>query len=88
MKRMVLALIMVLALASAASAAPGRPRPRHRASHGVSADALSTATPIKHLVVVFQENRSFDRYFGTYPYALNPPGEPRFVPAPGTSRNA
>ena len=34
--------------------------------------------------MVFQENRSFDRYFGTYPYALNPPGEPRFVPAPGT----
>jgi phospholipase C len=50
----------------------------------MSADGRITATPIKHLVVVFQENRSFDRYFGTYPYALNPPGEPRFVPAPDT----
>ena len=45
-----------------------------------------TATPIKHLVVIFQENETFDHYFGTYPYALNPPGEPRFVPKPGTPR--
>jgi phospholipase C len=43
-----------------------------------------TATPIKHLVVIFQENVSFDHYFGTYPYAANPAGEPRFVAAPGT----
>ena len=34
----------------------------------------STATPIKHLVVIFQENVSFDHYFGTYPNATNPPG--------------
>src|SRR5262249_4557579 len=26
-----------------------------------------TTTPIKHLVVIFQENVSFDHYFGTYP---------------------
>src|SRR5436309_13976855 len=37
-----------------------------------------TSTPITHLVVIFQENVSFDHYFGTYPYALNPAGEPRF----------
>ena len=37
-----------------------------------------TATPIKHLVVIFQENVSFDHYFGTYPEALNAPGEPPF----------
>jgi phospholipase C len=43
-----------------------------------------TATPIKHLVVIFQENVSFDHYFGTYPNATNPSGEPRFVAAPGT----
>ena len=35
-------------------------------------------TPIKHLVVIFQENHSFDAYFGTYPVALNPPGQPAF----------
>ncbi len=37
-----------------------------------------TATPIKHVVVIFGENVSFDHYFGTYPYALNPKGEPQF----------
>src|SRR4051812_16926308 len=43
------------------------------------AQAPDTTTPIKHLVVIFQENVSFDHYFATYPHALNPPGEPRFV---------
>ena len=28
-----------------------------------------TTTPIKHVVVIFQENISFDHYFGTYPNA-------------------
>ncbi len=42
------------------------------------------ATPIQHLVIIFQENVSFDHYFGTYPYATNPPGEPKFVAVPGT----
>src|SRR5580704_1733917 len=44
----------------------------------------ATATPIQHLVVIFQENVSFDHYFGTYPHATNPHGEPRFVARPGT----
>jgi len=42
------------------------------------------ATPIEHLVVVFQENVSFDHYFGTYPSVQNPPGEPQFQVRPGT----
>ncbi|HEX3464667.1 MAG TPA: alkaline phosphatase family protein [Candidatus Elarobacter sp.] len=48
-----------------------------------------TATPIKHLVVVFDENVSFDHYFATYPKAANPPGEPRFTATPlsGTVNN-
>jgi phospholipase C len=37
--------------------------------------APSTATPIKHLVVIFQENVSFDHYFGTYPSAANTSGQ-------------
>lgn len=40
--------------------------------------AKSTRTPIKHIVVIFQENVSFDHYFATYPHALNPTGEPEF----------
>lgn len=44
----------------------------------------STATPIKHVVVIFQENVSFDHYFGTYPNATNPPTEPQFTAKPNT----
>src|SRR5579872_1349932 len=39
-----------------------------------------TATPIQHVVVIFQENVSFDHYFATYPHAANVNGEPVFVP--------
>jgi phospholipase C len=44
----------------------------------------STSTPIKHLVVIFDENVSFDHYFGTYPYAANTDGT-KFTAKPGTS---
>jgi phospholipase C len=43
-----------------------------------------TTTPIKHLVVIFQENVSFDHYFATYPVATNPGGESQFTARPGT----
>ncbi len=66
-----------------ASAAP-------RAADSVSVPAGSlifgpfTATPIRHLVVIFDENVSFDHYFGTYPHAANPSGEPAFPASPFT----
>jgi phospholipase C len=63
-----LALLAAAALAVPAAAAP---KP-------------ATTTPIQHLVVVYQENSSFDHYFGTYPRATNPPGEPAFAAAPDT----
>ena len=43
-----------------------------------------TKTPIKHVVVIFQENVSFDHYFGTYPHAFNLPGETPFHPKDDT----
>ncbi|OZB37798.1 MAG: phospholipase [Halothiobacillus sp. 14-56-357] len=49
-----------------------------------TADALKTATPIKHVVVIYNENVSFDHYFATYPNATNPKGEPVFTATPGT----
>lgn len=49
-------------------------------------DDAPTKTPIKHLVVVFQENRSFDHYFGTYPRAANLPGETPFYARKETPR--
>lgn len=48
--------------------------------------AVRTATPIKHLVVIYDENVSFDHYFATYPNATNPKGEPRFSARPGTPK--
>jgi phospholipase C len=45
--------------------------------------APKTATPIKHVVVLFDENESFDHYFGTYPYAANTDGS-TFQAKPGT----
>jgi len=41
-----------------------------------AAPAATTATPIQHVVVIFQENVSFDHYFGTYPHAANTDGTP------------
>jgi phospholipase C len=49
-------------------------------------DDFPTATPIKHIVVIFQENVSFDHYFGTYPHATNPAGEPAFHAKDDTPR--
>jgi len=69
----VLALLSGLAVSLAPSVAP------------TYADSPSCeTTPIKHLVVIFQENISFDHYFGTYPTAKNPAGEPKFHARPGT----
>ena len=48
------------------------------------APTAGAATPIQHLVVIFQENISFDHYFGTYPFAMNPEGEPAFYAYPTT----
>ncbi|CAB3762559.1 phospholipase C [Paraburkholderia humisilvae] len=47
-------------------------------------DALTTATPIKHLVVIFGENVSFDHYFATYPNSANVAGEPIVTAASNT----
>jgi phospholipase C len=54
------------------------------AGHLDAAAELATATKIKHLVVIFGENISYDHYFGTYPTAANAPGDPAFVAAGGT----
>jgi phospholipase C len=58
------------------------------AAIGPDPDTVKTATPIKHLVVLYNENVSFDHYFATYPKAANPPGEPSFTPAANTPRVA
>lgn len=50
---------------------------------GASPARQHAASPIQHLVVIFQENVSFDHYFATYPTAVNSSGS-SFVAKPGT----
>jgi phospholipase C len=52
--------------------------------HVDQAQGLATATKVKHLVVIFGENISFDHYFGTYPNAQNNPGDTTFAATAGT----
>jgi phospholipase C len=76
--------------ATAASASTGAARVTYAGYHtpAVVSQALyhnRTTTPIKHLVVIFDENVSFDHYFGTYPSAANTDGTP-FHAKPGTPK--
>jgi phospholipase C len=75
---------MVLALAACGSNSSTTPAAVAPAATVSAQDALTTATPIKHLVVIYGENVSFDHYFGTYPTAANTAGEPAFNAAAGT----
>ena len=73
----------LLALASIALS-PFASQGQQRRPGTPGASSFPTTTPIKHLVVIFDENISFDHYFGAYPNASNPPGEPAFSALPGT----
>jgi len=55
-----LLLLMGMLMASAA---------RAEAAGKGQADSALKDIPIKHVIIIFQENRSFDSYFGTYPGA-------------------
>jgi phospholipase C len=46
--------------------------------------AVQPKDAIRHVVIIFQENVSFDHYFATYPHAQNPAGEPSFSALPKT----
>ncbi|MBY8879417.1 alkaline phosphatase family protein [Streptomyces sp. PLK6-54] len=52
----------------------GGTAPAHADSPAHHGGGDSTSTPIKHLVVIYDENVSFDHYFGTYPVAANTDG--------------
>jgi phospholipase C len=76
--------IAAIVLASnLAVAAPGTLLAGQPGSDSHASSGSSTTTPIKHVVVIFQENVSFDHYFATYPVAANPDGEPSFTPRKG-----
>ena len=58
--------------------------PNYQKQGHLSVPQLSSTNVIKHVVVIFQENVSFDHYFATYPIAQHLPGESTFVATPGT----
>jgi phospholipase C len=76
---------VAVAGALAAATAPGWASSDHagRVSLSASQALTSTTTPIKHVVVLFEENVSFDHYFGTYPTAANTDGT-KFIAKRGT----
>jgi len=80
-----LAGLLLSAAPPASAASTGAVAPAE-ASGPQPQNAVPTATPIKHVVVIFNENVSFDHYFATYPKSANPPGEPVFTPAQDTPR--
>lgn len=55
------------------------------ATTAASATSTNTKTPIKHIVVLFQENVSFDHYFGTYPNATKFTADPHTPSVNGLS---
>jgi phospholipase C len=66
---------LAVASPSFGSQNPGTIAPESSGSSVVLTGAHSgTTTPIKHVVVIFDENVSFDHYFGTYPNATNTDG--------------
>jgi len=72
------ALVLIAASGSVWAQGNGKSARAHRGP-------VVTATPIKHLVVIFDENVSFDHYFGTYPNATNTDGT-KFVAAKSTPK--
>ncbi len=79
------ALLLGGAVAVAAGVdAPADPSPDPSTAPLYGVGGQKATTPIKHVVVIFQENVSFDHYFATYPKAKNPKDEPQFHAATGT----
>ncbi|NHN57143.1 alkaline phosphatase family protein [Calidifontibacter sp. DB0510] len=59
----------------ALSLAPASASAGHAATSSSGHGWGKVASPIQHVVVIFQENISYDHYFATYPKAANIPGE-------------
>jgi phospholipase C len=84
MLRRQIALLSLTTIALASTLAWSASENQETGRSNSHAQSVRTATPIKHLVVIFGENISYDHYFATYPHATNPPGEPAFTPVAGT----
>ncbi|MCC2686686.1 MAG: Phosphoesterase family, partial [Paenibacillaceae bacterium] len=73
-----LLLVGLLRFSGAAATAPTASAAATESAVTTASTAGAANSPVKHIFVVFQENRSFDNYFGVYPNAEG------FIPLPGT----
>ncbi len=64
-KRELLSLLAVSAILASVIATQSLADNKHKPAD------TKTSTPIKHLVIIYGENESFDHYFATYPVAKN-----------------
>ena len=77
MKRALLAGLALLVFAGLLIALVGFPRHRHHVAwvgKPLPDAAVKGIHKVRHVVIIMQENRSFDSYFGTYPGADGIPG--------------
>ena len=74
--------LATFALTSASAGVTGK-NAKSLPNGGVVFKLSHSKTKIKHVVVIFDENVSFDHYFGTYPNATNADGT-TFTAKPGT----
>jgi hypothetical protein len=71
----VVVLVVAVAAIGCSSSGPSKTGPSPSASTGPSSHVVPGIHKIKHVIVIMQENRSFDSYFGTFPGADGIPME-------------
>lgn len=89
--RSLMVLLLILSLVALCAACGGSSAQTVKAQETTGAAQSTTGIhKVKHVVIIMQENRSFDQYFGTYPGAEGIPmknGSPTVcVPDPQTSK--
>jgi len=85
---LILTAVLAAGIAPAVQAAPSQPVTPAPAGVLLSpADGITTSTPIKHLIVLMQENHTFDNYFGTYPGADGLPANLKMPVDPTNPKN-
>jgi phospholipase C len=85
---LVLLAMLLGGIAPVVQAAPAQPVTPTPAGVLLSpSDGITTATPIKHLIVLMQENHTFDNYFGTYPGADGLPANVKMPVDPSNPKN-
>ena len=73
-------LLGVIASASALSSNAATPSPTSPSAVGAPAVSTRATGSIDHIIIIVQENRSFDHYFGTFPGANGIPTRPDGTP--------